>query len=157
MTKEQINNYSTRITQCNRTQLVVVIYDIIIDYLDEALEKIQKDDIEGFVFNIKKSRQFLNELSSNLDFHYSISVELMNIYMYVNENVIKSEIKKQNININVVRKVMDKLRTAFIEVSKQDTTAPLMLNSQKIYEGFTYGMNAKNNVSVMRGNYGDFI
>lgn len=148
MTKEQINEFSMRVSQTNRTGLVVVLYEIIDNYIASALEALNIGDFESFAFNIKKSRQFLNQLSSALDFHYKISFELMNLYMYANDCLIRSEVKRQDVNLSTVREMMNKLHHAFEEVSKSDESGKVMRNSQAVYEGLTYGRDAKNNVNV---------
>lgn len=145
MNKEQINEFSMRINQSNRTQIVVITYEIIINYLDTAKESIDNNDIDSFVFNVKKARQFLNQLSSVLDFRYGIAKELMSIYMFANECLIASEVKRQDINISSVISILSKLKAAFEEVSKQDTSKPVM-GTEKVYEGLTYGRNAKGTV-----------
>lgn len=150
MTKEQINEFSMRISQSNKTQIVVITYEIIINYLDSAEEAMNNSNIDGFVFNVKKARQFLNQLSAALDFRYGISVELMNLYMYANECLIKSEMKKQDVNLKVVRDMMCRLMSAFEEVSRQDTSGPAMQGGEKVYEGLTYGRNGKGTVIVSK-------
>ena len=67
MTKEQLGDYTRRITQTNRTGLVVIIFEVIDQYLEEAKDVLAKEDIEAYVFNIKKARQFLNQLMNSLD------------------------------------------------------------------------------------------
>lgn len=153
MTKEQINEFSMRISQTNRTGLVVIIYEIIESYIDFALEALEIGDYEAFTFNIKKTRQFLNQLSSGLDFTYELSFELMNLYMFANECLVKSEVKRQNVNLSTVSKMISELRKAFEKISKEDKSGTLMKNSQKVYEGLTYGKNARNNVSVTGRTY----
>lgn len=145
MTKEQINEFSMRINQSNRTQIVVITYEIILKYLDTAKKSLNNDNIDDFVFNVKKARQFLNQLSSVLDFRYGIAKELMSIYMFANECLIASEVKRKDVNISTVISILSKLKYAFEEVSKQDTSKPL-LSSEKVYEGLTYGRNAKGTV-----------
>ena len=153
MTKEQINEFAMRVTQTNRTGLEVVLYEIIDNYIESALEALNNGDMESFSLNIKKSRQFLSQLSSSLDFHYKISFELMNLYMYANDCLIRSEVKRQDINLTVVRDMMNKLRASFEEVSKTDDSGKVMRNTQEVYEGLTYGRDARNNVNVTGRTY----
>src|SRR5574344_597370 len=142
MTKEQINAYSLRITQANRTQVVVITYEIILNYLDSAQKSIDNDK-EDFVFNVKKARQFLNQLSSALDFKYEISIQLMNLYMYANSCLLESEMKKEDIHLSTVQSMITKLKSAFEKVSEEDTSKPLMGYADKVYDGLTYGKNAR--------------
>lgn len=153
MTKEQINEFAMRISHTNRTGLVVIIYEIIDNYIDSALTALEHEDMETFLFNINKSRQFLNQLSSGLDFHYNLSYELMNLYMFANECLIQSEVKRQNVNLSMVQHIMNKLKLAFEQVSQKDESGTVMKNSQIVYEGLTYGKNARNNVNVTGRTY----
>lgn len=41
--------------------------------------------------------------------------------------------------VELAENLMKKLYTAFAEVMKEDTSAPLMRNTQQIYAGYTYG------------------
>ena len=104
MTKEQINEFSMRISQSNKTQIVVVTFEIIINYIDSALEAMHKDKTDDFVFNVKKARQFVNQLSTSLDFRYGIAVELMNLYLFANDCLLKSELRKQNVELEAVKR-----------------------------------------------------
>lgn len=153
MTKERINEYSLRIAQTNRSGLVVVIYEIILEYLRDAEEDLQNENLDSFVFHIKKARQFVNELSSTLDFHFEISFELMNLYMFATQCLVSSEVKRRDVNLKTVRSMITKLKTAFEEVSKTDYSEPVIKGNQKVYEGLTYGRDAKNNINVSGRNY----
>ena len=46
MTKEQIQRYTLRITQANRSQIIVILYDMILDDVTEASECY--DDYDSF-------------------------------------------------------------------------------------------------------------
>ena len=83
MTKEEIQEYSLRITQGNRSDLVVVTYDIILKYLNDARAEYQSGEKEQFVLFIKKANDFLAELMRALDLQYPMSRNLMSIYRFV--------------------------------------------------------------------------
>lgn len=148
MTKEQMNQYSLRISQSNRSGLVVIIFEIIEEYIKEADESYKNGDTEGFTHRIRKAREFLGQLSSGLDFHYAISFELMNLYRFADDRLYKSEMRRQLVDLDVVMEMMGKLRTAFEEVAKSDSSGPVMRGREQVYEGLTYGRNGRNNVTV---------
>lgn len=150
MNKEEINEFSARISQSNKTQIVVITYEIIINYLDSGKNCLDNRDETGFVFNLKKARQFVNQLSSVLDFKYEISFELMNLYMYASDNLLKSELRREDINLGMVRDIMVKLKDSFEQVSELDTSLPALGNTEKIYEGLTYGKNGRGTVMVSK-------
>ncbi len=150
MTREEINQFSMRISQSNRTQIVVITYEIIINYLDSARDSFDNSNVTDFVRNVRKARQFVNELSSVLDFRYKISFELMNLYMFANECLLKSELRREDVNLEVVRDMMIKLRDSFETVSKQDNSKPVMQVREKVYEGLIYGKNGMGTVMVSK-------
>ena len=150
MTKEEINQFSMRISQSNRTQIVVITYEIIINYLDSARKSIDNSNVTDFVRDVRKARQFVNELSSVLDFRYKISFELMNLYMFANECLLKSELRREDVDLEAVRDMMVKLRDSFETVSKQDNSKPVMQAREKVYEGLTYGKNGMGTVMVSK-------
>ncbi len=149
MTKEQINEFTQRLVQSNRTQVVVITFEIIINYLDSAMDSID-NSTDDFVFNLKKARQFVGQLSSALDYRYDISKELMSLYMYASDCLLKSELRRKNVHIPEIREMMDKLKYAFEQVSSQDTSGAVMHNGEKVYEGLTYGRDAKGTVMVSK-------
>ena len=100
--------------------------------------------------NSNEARQFVNELSSVLDFRYKISFELMNLYMFANECLLKSELRREDVNLEVVRDMMIKLRDSFETVSKQDNSKPVMQVREKVDEGLTYGKNGMGTVMVSK-------
>ena len=150
MNKEEIKEYSMRIGQSNKTQIVVITYEIIIKYLDSARICLDNRNVTEFVFNVKKARQFVNQLSSALDFKYSISFELMNLYMYANECLLKSELRREDVNLATVINIMNKLKAAFEKVSEIDTSGPAVGGGEMVYEGLTYGKNARGTVMVSK-------
>ena len=149
MTKEQLGDYTRRITQTNRTGLVVIIYEVMDVYLNEASIALEQNEIDDYVYNIKKARQFLNQLMNALDFKYKISMELLRVYRFVEDCLIKCELKRLDVNLQEVKEVLGTLRVAFVEVAKQDPTGAVMRNTQTVYEGFTYGRDGRNHINVL--------
>ena len=141
MTNEQIKNYTLRITEANRSDLVVIMYEIILDCIDAAMESYRQDDKENFAKLLKKGQSFLNELMGGLDYQYEISLELMQLYIYVNKIIIEAAIQKDPGYLGSAKSVIGKLLSAYREVAKQDTSEALMKNTQKVYAGLTYGKN----------------
>lgn len=142
MNKDSIQAYSKRIAQANRSELVVITYEIIIENIKIAQEKFE-DKVE-FTSVLDKAQSFLRELMVSLDFEYKISYELMSLYIFVNKILIEAKQKDSIENLPRIQKIMEDLLSSFREVSKQDNSAPLMQNTQKVYAGLTYGRNDVN-------------
>lgn len=139
MKKDKISDFTLRITQSNRTELIVVIYDMVLEYIKEAQECYDLEDTEGFIEATKRARECVGRLMSSLDTKYLVAVELMNIYLYINKLLINSAIKKKPQDFDAISRMISNLSEAFGEVAKQDNSAPLMGNTQQIYAGLTYG------------------
>lgn len=150
MTTEEMKEYSLRISQCTKTELVVITYDIILNYLESAKVCFKEKDVDNYRFNLKKAKQFVGNLSSNLDFKYKISFELMSLYMYINRTLVSASIRNDDVEIDECVKIISKLREAFYEVSKNDTSGKIMMNTQTVYAGLTYGPGSKLNEYCVR-------
>lgn len=139
MKKDKISYFTRRITQSNRSELIVVMYDMILEYIEGAEECYNTSNVNGFIEETKKARECVGRLMSALDTNYPISVELMQIYVYINKLFITSVIKKKPQDFDAINRMIRNLSEAFIEVAKQDRSAPMMGNAQQVYAGLTYG------------------
>ena len=150
MTKEEKNVFSLRIANSSKTELIVITYDIIVNYVDAAVHAYSVDDLDLVVFNLQKAKQFLNNLSSCLNFEYGISYELMNLYIYVNNCFVRDIAKRKPESADIIKSVIEKLRASFDVVSVSDTSGKVMKNSERVYVGYTYGRTSTLNEVVVR-------
>ena len=142
MTKELKQQYNLKITQANKTQLVVILYEMMLIYLDEAQQAHAKEDREGFREGIRKSRGCLKELMSSLHFEYEPAMNLLQLYLYANRELARADIRNSTQELDHVKMVMTKLHAAYEKISEQDTSGPVMENTQTVYAGLTYGKKA---------------
>lgn len=150
MDREQKQEYTARIMEANGSELVVIIYELFLITMDEAKAAFQKGNSEEGIRLVKKAEGFLQELMGSLDRRYEIAEPLMRLYRYVYEQLIFSVLRRKLVNGETVCHVMGKLKEAFIEVAKEDHSAPVMENTQKIYAGLTYGKSSLNEVLLSR-------
>ena len=144
LTKSEINAYAMRISQASKSELIVIMYEIAIKYIDDGLVAIENGATDEFRQNIKKAKAFVNELASVLDLKYPISGNLLSLYTYMNNVMVKADITLKTEDLKRVRGMLGRLHGAFFEVSKQDNTEPLMKNVQQVYSGLTYSRNSLN-------------
>lgn len=142
-----VQEYCARVTQANKTELIVIMYEIFQTETNYAKEAYANGDIETFVSSMKNAQKFLNELMGSLDYRYKISYELLSIYSFVNRTLLVSIAKREPVDLEGIQKVMKNLQSAFENVSKEDKSAPLMENTQKIYAGLTYGKGVLNEIA----------
>ena len=50
MTKEQIKEYTARVAQANRTELVVIIYELLLDEIQEGNKQYQAGNTDAGIF-----------------------------------------------------------------------------------------------------------
>lgn len=147
MENAKLSEYTARITQANKSELVVVVYDIILDSLKDGIEAYNCDNKEKFVDRVKYSQKFLLELMDTLDHKYEVSKELFRLYVYVNKQLIEACIKMDVTLLDSAVDVLEKLKTGFVGVADQDKSEPVMQNVQPIYAGLTYGKGTLNEIS----------
>lgn len=147
MDKEKIRDYTLRISQGNRTQLVVIIYEILLTYFSDAKIAHTKGDAKEFRYAVRKAQPFVTELMNALNFEYEISYELMRLYLYVNRTLALSLIKNDGNQLKGAEIVIKYLKKAFEEISRVDSSKPVMQNTQQIYAGLTYGKGCLNEFS----------
>lgn len=138
MEKEKIESYSFKVTQANKTQLVVLVYDIILDDITTAREEYAAGETEAFVKTVKHGQQFVMELMRTLDCQYMIGLDLMTLYLYVNKQMIQAIIQRKPDAMEGLDDVILKLRTAFDTISRTDYSGPVMQNAEQVYAGLTY-------------------
>lgn len=148
MTKEEIKNYSMRISQSNKTQIVVISYEIIINYINSALEDYDKGDDRGFVRNLQKAQQFVNDLTSALDYSCKISYDLLSLYSFANRCIIHCIAGKKKDNLEFICDMMNRLRESFDKISSKDTSGSAMQNADTVYAGLTYGRESLDEISA---------
>lgn len=146
MTREEIQAFSMRISQGNRTDLVVTTYDIILKYLDDGKTAFSNGDLEQFVWNIKKANEFLYQLMSALDLQYQVSLDLFSIYRYVQKMLIQAQMKRNVDGLDGIYDILKGLKESFCEAAKEDKSGPVMAASGQVYAGITYGKESLNEI-----------
>ena len=117
MKAESVKIFTRRITSANKSEIIVIIYDIIEENLALAKKALAEGDRETYRNEIKQAISFVKELLVSLDMNYEVSKYLASLYIYV------------------IRKLGDSFR----EVAKTDESKPVMENTQRVYAGITYG------------------
>ncbi len=139
MTKEQKQEYTRRITQANKTQLITILYEMLLIYVEDAKEAYSRKDRMDFRESIRKARGCVDELLASLHFEYEISMNFLQLYLYVNRELARADIRNQAESLTNVEKVIRELHKAYLDLEKKDQTGAVMQNVQNVYAGLTYG------------------
>lgn len=151
MTREEINIFTNRISNANPSQLVVIMYDMAVDYLKSAMRYLEQQSMSEYTEELKRGKRVINNLTSVLDMQYPIAGNLLSIYLYINNAIVRAYARGKGDELPRCIGMLEKLRTAFLEVSRQDTRDVVMENTQQVYAGLTYSKNSLN--ETMNGDF----
>ena len=138
MTEAMIKGYQNRIVNASKADLLLINYELLMLSIDEAIEALDTD-VHLFGKQIIKAQKYLRELTDNLDFKYTLSRDLMAIYIYVNKQFIEASIHFSKESLENAKGVLKTLLLGFEQVSDEGHSAPVVKNSQQVYAGLTYG------------------
>ena len=136
MTKECKQQFTLRITQANSTQLVVILYEMLLCYLDEGEAALDQEKLREAV---RKARGCVNELMQSLHLEYEPAPALMQLYLFCIRRLAVCEAKGEKKALEDIRKIVQPLHDAYAKLEKLNDSGPVMNNSQTVYAGLTYG------------------
>lgn len=139
MTKEQIGNYTRRISQANETQMITILYEMTLDYMQEAKRSYYSSDYESYDKELTRAQNCINELMRSLDTSFEVARIFMQIYIFSKRHLISAAIRKDEKYIEDIIKIFEKLRDCYIELEKKSNAKSLVTGAQYVYAGLTYG------------------
>lgn len=144
MTPELIKNYTLRISQANKSRIIVIVYELADKYLDESIQNKQAGDMEAYVQSCHQAMKCITHLMNALDENYDLSNPLLSLYAYFNREISMAAARYDEKRLLWVKEQLKSLSEAFTEVAKADASSPVMGNAQTIYAGLTYGKESLN-------------
>ena len=127
MTQEKKQEFTRRLSCCNRGQMIVIMYDILFTYLDDGIQAKEAGDYEAFKDAVRHAQQVICRLQDDLDFKYEIAGSLYAEYQFVNKLLSMAVCKNTSKNLQDAKNILGNLYDAFVEASHQDTSEPLMV------------------------------
>lgn len=144
MNKDKISAFTLKIASSNGCGLISILYDIYEEYEKDAIWYFEAGQVDEAVQALKKCSDVVSHLQKDLNFEYKVSGNLYALYDYVKRNVSKSIYKANTDGLLEAKKVMDELGDAFEQIAKEDNSAPIMHNTQRVMAGITYGRDSLN-------------
>ena len=144
MRKEKKQEFTLRITKANKTQMIVILYDMVLEYLKDSLESLEKEEIKEFKWNIERAKDCLDELLNSLNYQYEIAGILRGLYFFYKRELSTAAVYMDKEKVFPVMEMIQELKESYEKISKEDTSAPVMENTQTIYAGLTYGKDSLN-------------
>lgn len=152
MTDEKKQEFVSRITNANRTELIVVLYDMFTEYVDEAragYEDGKKGDDDSRA-SFEKASEVLTHLKNDLDFSQDKDFcgRLFSIYSYCQELIAKAIYSGDYSQAQTAVELIKPLRDAFEQIAQGDKSGPMMENVPERVAGYTYGKNGVDEAEV---------
>ena len=149
MEKEKLQEFAARVSQANRSELVVIIYEAALASIAEGKIQLEKKEIDKARKEIERAKGMLTELMGSLDMQYEISHYLRQLYIYAYHELCHGIALRQPELFNHASDILEALLTSFREVAKQDDSDAVMGTTQQIYAGLTYGRGSLNETTAM--------
>lgn len=144
MTFEKKQEYTLKISQANKTQMITILYEMVMDYLDEAIDEIgmsRKEEARRCLLN---AQNCIDELIHSLNLKYELARNLRQIYIFSKKELTVASATLSAHRIWRVKKNFVTLHEAYVELEKEDKSEKIMGNTQKVYVGLTYGRHSLN-------------
>ena len=138
MTEEQMNVYKMRISQAGVGEMTVVMLEMEMQWIDEALQ-VYEEDLDTFTDCIGKAQAVQVELMTVLNMDNPTAVDVYSVFAFINKQLIHAKIKRQPLDIKRCRDMLEKYHASFKAIANTDTAGPVMEGSEKVYAGLTYG------------------
>lgn len=130
-----------RISQANPTDMVVILYEMLLCYVKDGRDALERQDEGAFRESLRKAGGCLGELMHSLDMRYEPAPALLSLCGYCVRMLTVAELRKSQEPLCEVERIAGRLRDAFGQIAGQNKAGPVMNNSQAVYAGLTYGRN----------------
>lgn len=139
MTSEEMNVYKMRITQASVGELTVIMLEMEMQWIREALEAYDKGDMDTYISYVEKAQATQVELMNGLNLDNEVSKDVYSVYVFFNKQLINSKIKKAPQDLDRILDMLGEYHESFKAIAGTDDGTPVMDQSEKVYAGLTYG------------------
>lgn len=147
MTDAKKQEFTLRISQANKSQLVVILYELFFFYIEEAEASFAEGNINDYVSELGKAHDCLNELIASLNHEQELAQTLLQFYFYVSARIGAAIGSRKPEPLADPKRLMKRHYEIYKADAVNDTSAPVMGHAQTVYAGLTYG---KNDLTVSR-------
>jgi flagellar protein FliS len=138
MTNATKQAFTLRISNANKSDLIVILYEMTLAYLDDAQDAYEAKNYKSHRQALDRARSCINELIYSLHFEHEIALHLLQLYIYLHGELAKAELEWDDAHIANAVKVVTALHAAWETISQQDASPALMENTETVYSGLTY-------------------
>lgn len=141
MTSEIKKQFTFRISQANPTEMIVILYEMTLQYLSDAGESAERKDYTQYRENVRRARNCVSELLQSLHLEYEPAGALRQLYLYCIRRLSQAEVRWNTELLEEIVRIITPLCDAYRQIAPQNTAGPVMKNTQSVYAGLTYGKN----------------
>ncbi len=156
MTSEKTKEYTLRITSANRSELIVILCELMLTYVEEAKEAANGQDFTLYKDAVMHAKGCVRQLIGALNRTYDLANALYELYRFAERQLNLAQIKQDSSLLKPVEDMFEKLKAAFMEMAKADDSPAVMQNTQSVYAGMTYGRAHLNENMASSSNRGFF-
>lgn len=139
MTDEQMNVYKMRISQAGIGEMAVIMLEMEIQWVEEALAAYHMDDVQAFVTCVDKAQSVQVELMNITNVRNPVGLDVYSVYAFINKELINAKTKRKPSDMERCKVLLEKLHRSFAKIAGTDIAGPIMESSEKVYAGLTYG------------------
>lgn len=141
MTSELKKQFTFRISQANPTEMIVILYEMTLQYLSDAGGAAERKDYTEYRGNVRRARNCVSELLQSLHLEYEPAGALRQLYLYCIRRLSQAEVRWHTELLRETADIITPLCDAYRQLAPQNTAGPVMKNTQAVYAGLTYGKN----------------
>ncbi len=139
MTDEQMNVYKMRIAQAGVGDMTVIMLEMEMQWIDEALQAWSLQDMSTFTDCVTKAQAVQVELMNVVNVKEEVGYDVYSIFAFINKQLIQAKIKQEPLDMERCKGMLEKLHRSFKKIAHTDLSGPIMAGSEKVYAGLTYG------------------
>ena len=113
MKKEKKQEFTLRIAQANKTQLVVVLYDMVLEYLQDSLEAFDKKDAKEYKWNIDRAKDCIDELLNSLHMEYEVAGVLKGLYFFYKRELTTAAVLQKKEKVLPIIQMIRELKESY--------------------------------------------
>lgn len=142
MTSAQKQEFTLRISQANSTQMVVILYEMLLCYVRDGQTALEQENEAELHAAIRRARGCVGELMNSLNMQYEPAPALLGLYGFCMRRLAAAESGKRVLPLEEITNIITPLRDAYEQIAGQNSAGAVMGNSQTVYAGLTYGRNS---------------
>jgi flagellar protein FliS len=144
MTNEQKKDFTLRISQANHSGLILILTDMCIIYINDAVTCFDGGDEDGFKRNLELALKGANELIACFNPADKQGHEVIALLRYIYGRLSTSQARRKPCDMRQCVSILERLKSGFEKLHELDTEGPVMQNTHQVYAGLTYGRGTLN-------------